>query len=164
MEETNSAIKSNNTRYLLLEISNISQVSGLPTKSPDQPPNDSLAGPPPFPRRAPLAPPRPTRYPPAQSEIGIESRPCPLRDRAAVLCPQLGNRNKGHTNVAKTSPVEFIRQVRSETRKVAWPTRRETIMTGVMVMIMTVILGLFFFVIDKVFDGAVAFLLSLATK
>ncbi len=66
--------------------------------------------------------------------------------------------------MAKTSPVEFIRQVRSETRKVAWPTRRETIMTGVMVMIMTVILGLFFFVIDKVFDGAVAFLLSLATK
>jgi len=58
--------------------------------------------------------------------------------------------------------MEFIRQVQSETRKVVWPTRRETIMTGVMVMIMTVILAVFFFAIDKVFDTGVEFLLSLA--
>jgi preprotein translocase subunit SecE len=64
--------------------------------------------------------------------------------------------------VAKTSPMEFIRQVQAETRKVVWPTRRETIMTGVMVMIMTVILAVFFFAIDKVFDTGVEFLLSLA--
>lgn len=64
--------------------------------------------------------------------------------------------------MAKTSPIEFIRQVQAETRKVVWPTRRETIMTGVMVMIMTVILAIFFFAIDKVFDTAVEFLLSLA--
>ena len=71
---------------------------------------------------------------------------------------------EGHTAVAKTSPIAFFQQVRNETRKVSWPTRRETIMTGVMVMIMTVLLAVFFFAIDKVFDGAVAFLLSLATK
>jgi preprotein translocase subunit SecE len=64
--------------------------------------------------------------------------------------------------VAKTSPMEFIRQVQSETRKVVWPTRRETVMTGVMVMIMTVILAVFFFAIDKVFDMGVEYLLSLA--
>jgi preprotein translocase subunit SecE len=64
--------------------------------------------------------------------------------------------------VAKTSPMEFIRQVQAETRKVVWPTRRETVMTGVMVMIMTVILAVFFFAIDKVFDMGVEFLLSLA--
>ena len=64
--------------------------------------------------------------------------------------------------MAKTSPMEFIRQVQSETRKVVWPTRRETVMTGVMVMIMTVILAVFFFAIDKVFDTGVEFLLSLA--
>jgi len=64
--------------------------------------------------------------------------------------------------VAKTSPVEFIRQVQTETRKVVWPSRRQTIMTGVMVMVMTVILAIFFFVIDKIFDTAVEFLLSLA--
>jgi preprotein translocase subunit SecE len=64
--------------------------------------------------------------------------------------------------VAKTSPMEFIRQVQAETRKVVWPTRRETVMTGVMVMIMTVILAVFFFAIDKVFDTGVEYLLSLA--
>jgi preprotein translocase subunit SecE len=58
--------------------------------------------------------------------------------------------------------MEFIRQVQAETRKVVWPTRRETIMTGVMVMIMTVILAVFFFAIDKVFDTGVEYLLSLA--
>lgn len=66
--------------------------------------------------------------------------------------------------MAKTSPIEFFRQVQSETKKVVWPTRRETIMTGVMVMIMTLILAIFFFVVDKVFDAGVTFLLSLATK
>jgi preprotein translocase subunit SecE len=58
--------------------------------------------------------------------------------------------------------MEFIRQVQAETRKVVWPTRRETVMTGVMVMIMTVILAVFFFAIDKVFDTGVEYLLSLA--
>ena len=66
--------------------------------------------------------------------------------------------------MAKTSPLAFIQQVRNETRKVSWPTRRETVMTGVMVMVMTVILAVFFFVIDKIFDTGVAYLLSLATK
>ncbi|MES2097745.1 MAG: preprotein translocase subunit SecE [Pseudomonadota bacterium] len=66
--------------------------------------------------------------------------------------------------MAKTTPIEFIRQVQAETKKVVWPTRRETIMTGVMVMIMTLILAIFFFVIDTGFDAIVKFLLSLATK
>jgi len=64
--------------------------------------------------------------------------------------------------VAKTSPVEFMRQVRAETAKVVWPSRRETIMTGVMVMIMTTLLALFFFGIDSVFDAIVGALLALA--
>ena len=66
--------------------------------------------------------------------------------------------------MARTTPIEFIRQVQAETKKVVWPTRRETIMTGVMVMIMTLILAIFFFVIDTGFDAIVKFLLSLATK
>jgi preprotein translocase subunit SecE len=63
--------------------------------------------------------------------------------------------------VAKTSPVEFIRQVRAETRKVIWPSRRETVMTAVMVVIMTVMLGLFFFGVDQFFSFVVKSLLSL---
>jgi preprotein translocase subunit SecE len=64
--------------------------------------------------------------------------------------------------VAKTSPIEFINQVRAETKKVVWPTRRETIMTGVMVMIMTTILALFFLGVDSAFNAIVNALLSLA--
>ncbi len=64
--------------------------------------------------------------------------------------------------MAKTTPIEFIRQVQAETRKVVWPSRRQTIMTGVMVMVMTVILAVFFFAVDKVFGTAVEYLLGLA--
>jgi preprotein translocase subunit SecE len=64
--------------------------------------------------------------------------------------------------VAKTTPMEFINQVRAETAKVVWPTRRETIMTGVMVMIMTTLLALFFLGVDSVFRTVVDALLALA--
>ena len=64
--------------------------------------------------------------------------------------------------MAKTSPIEFIRQVRAETSKVVWPTRRETVMTGIMVMIMTTVLAIFFLGVDAFFDRLVRFLLSLA--
>lgn len=64
--------------------------------------------------------------------------------------------------MAKTNPVEFIRQVQTETRKVTWPTRRETVMTAIMVMIMATLLGIFFLGVDSVFDRIVRFLLSLS--
>jgi len=55
-----------------------------------------------------------------------------------------------------------MRQVRAETAKVVWPTRRETIMTGVMVLIMASPLGIFFMGVDSIFNALVNFLLSLA--
>jgi preprotein translocase subunit SecE len=63
--------------------------------------------------------------------------------------------------VAKTSPGEFIRQVRAETAKVIWPSSRETLMTAVMVVIMTTVLGIFFFGLDSAFSAIVKALLSL---
>jgi preprotein translocase subunit SecE len=63
--------------------------------------------------------------------------------------------------VARTTPGEFIRQVRAETGKVVWPTNRETMMTTVMVMIMTSLLGLFFFGVDSVFNWLVQAVLKL---
>jgi preprotein translocase subunit SecE len=63
--------------------------------------------------------------------------------------------------VAKTSPGEFIRQVRAETSKVVWPTRKETMTTAIMVLIMTTLLALFFFGVDSAFSAIVQFLLSL---
>ena len=63
--------------------------------------------------------------------------------------------------MAKVTPAEFISQVRAETGKVSWPTRRETITTAVMVVIMTTLLALFFFAVDSAFGGLVKFLLGL---
>jgi preprotein translocase subunit SecE len=64
------------------------------------------------------------------------------------------------SNVAKVSPGEFIRQVRAETAKVHWPTRKETVATGIMVIIMTLLLAFFFFGVDAFFSYVVKFLLS----
>jgi preprotein translocase subunit SecE len=63
--------------------------------------------------------------------------------------------------VAKVNPGEFFRQVRAETAKVVWPTRKETMMTGLMVVIMTTILGIFFFGVDSAFAALVRALLGL---
>lgn len=55
----------------------------------------------------------------------------------------------------RTSPGEFVRQVRSETSKVVWPTREETVRTAIFVFIMVVILSLFFLGVDSLFGWVV---------
>ena len=64
--------------------------------------------------------------------------------------------------MAKTTPAEFIQQVRAETAKVTWPTWKETWMTALMVVIMTTILALFFLAVDSAFEAIVNALLKLA--
>ena len=64
--------------------------------------------------------------------------------------------------MAKTSPSEFVREVRAETAKIAWPTSRETIGMTIMVLIMTSLLSVFFLGVDQVLGLFVKFLLSLA--
>ena len=59
------------------------------------------------------------------------------------------------------NPGKFLREVRTESEKIVWPTRRETLMTGLMVVIMTSLLALFFFGIDALFSAVVKFLLGL---
>jgi len=63
--------------------------------------------------------------------------------------------------VAKVSPGQFIRQVRAETAKVHWPTRKETVATAIMVIFMAVLLSAFFFMTDAFFSTVVQYLLSL---
>ena len=64
--------------------------------------------------------------------------------------------------MAKTTPGEFLRQVRTEVSKVVWPSRAETVQTAIMVLIMTVILAFFFLGVDAVFNSIVQWLLALA--
>jgi preprotein translocase subunit SecE len=62
--------------------------------------------------------------------------------------------------MAKTNPFEFIQQVRAETAKVTWPTRNETIVTTVMVIIMAILASIFFLLADGVMGWGVSFLLG----
>ena len=68
---------------------------------------------------------------------------------------------KAEEKKRKTSIPEFVNQVRTETSKVVWPTREETVRTAIFVFIFMVILSLFFFGIDSLFNAVVNFLLSL---
>lgn len=63
--------------------------------------------------------------------------------------------------MAKISPGEFIRQVRTEAGKVVWPTRQETVTTAMFVGIMMAMLAVFFLGVDTLFGKIVKWLLSL---
>jgi preprotein translocase subunit SecE len=63
--------------------------------------------------------------------------------------------------VARVNPGEFIRQVRAESAKIVWPSRKETAMTALMVVIMTSLLAAFFFGVDAIFQAIVHALLGL---
>ncbi len=63
--------------------------------------------------------------------------------------------------MAKFAPVEFFKQVRSEAKKVTWPTRQETISSTIAVFIMVVIASVFLFVADQVLSFIVRFALGL---
>ncbi|HUW72927.1 MAG TPA: preprotein translocase subunit SecE [Methyloceanibacter sp.] len=63
--------------------------------------------------------------------------------------------------MARTNPFEFIQQVRAEVSKVTWPTRRETIITTFMVMVMSVAAALFFLGVDWVLGTVVQTILGM---
>ena len=48
------------------------------------------------------------------------------------------------------SPFKFLQEVRSETAKVTWPTRRETTITTIMVFVMVALASIFFLSSDQV--------------
>ncbi|WP_019223790.1 preprotein translocase subunit SecE [Bartonella rattaustraliani] len=50
---------------------------------------------------------------------------------------------------SKTNPIAFLKQVYAETAKVKWPTRRETVISTVMVLFVTLLASAFFFVVDQ---------------
>ena len=52
--------------------------------------------------------------------------------------------------MAKTSPVEFVQQVREEARKISWPSRKEVMISTVVVMIMVAMASVFFLIVDAI--------------
>ncbi len=61
------------------------------------------------------------------------------------------------------SPFKFIQEVREETRKVTWPTRKETMITTAMVFVMVAITSVFFLIADQIIRVAVTFVLGLGS-
>jgi preprotein translocase subunit SecE len=70
-----------------------------------------------------------------------------------------GARDQGAGFMA--NPFEFIQQVRAEGAKVTWPTRRETLITTGLVILMVIIAAVFFVAIDQSIRLAVGFIMSL---
>ena len=64
--------------------------------------------------------------------------------------------------MAKISPFKFMQEVRAETQKVTWPTRRETLVTTAMVFIMVAVAAVFFFVADRIMLFAVTLVLGIS--
>lgn len=62
--------------------------------------------------------------------------------------------------MAKPNPVEFLQEVRSEGAKVAWPTRKETMITTAMVFVMVIVASLFFLMSDQIIRWAVGLVLG----
>ena len=57
---------------------------------------------------------------------------------------------RGKSPMSKTNPVQFMQQVRAEVSKVSWPSRREVMLTTVMVFIMAALTATFFSIVDIV--------------
>ena len=63
--------------------------------------------------------------------------------------------------MARTSPAQFVREVRQELSKVTWPTRKELIVTTASVFAMAVAAALFFFVVDQIIAWVVQLILGI---
>lgn len=62
--------------------------------------------------------------------------------------------------MAKTSPTKFIQEVKSEARKVTWPSKKEMMASTIAVFIMVVIAALFLYLSDQIIAFIVSFILG----
>ena len=61
------------------------------------------------------------------------------------------------------NPFKYVQQVRNEVSKIVWPTRKETMTTTVMVLIMSALVALFFFIIDTITSNLLDIILKLSS-
>ena len=63
--------------------------------------------------------------------------------------------------MAKTSPAQFVREVRQEISKVTWPSRKELTVTTISVLVMSALAALFFFLVDQLIAWSIRIILGL---
>ncbi len=63
--------------------------------------------------------------------------------------------------MAEMNPAKFVREVRQEVKKVVWPTRKETMVSTAMVLIIALVAAIFFLLVDSVIGMSVRAILGL---
>ena len=63
--------------------------------------------------------------------------------------------------MAKISPARFIKEVRQETSKVTWPSRKETGISTAMVFVLVIVAAIFFLLVDQVLSFGVKLIFGL---
>ena len=66
-------------------------------------------------------------------------------------------------DMAKLNPFKFMAEVRQETNKVTWPSRKETGITTAMVFLFAALAALFFLLADQVLRWVVSLILGLGS-
>ena len=59
------------------------------------------------------------------------------------------------------SPFKFLQEVRAETTKVTWPTRRETTITTIMVFVLVALASVYFFSADQIIRYLITLILGI---
>lgn len=62
--------------------------------------------------------------------------------------------------MAKTGPIDYIRQVKSEMKKITWPSRQETTVSLIAVFIMVTLAAIFLYVADQVIAFLIRFVMG----
>ena len=76
-----------------------------------------------------------------QGEVDADGEPVRTRRQPSTAPPQ-----------ERTSPLQFLREVRGELRKVAWPSRSETVNYSIVVLVTIVVLGAMIYGLDWLFS------------
>ena len=85
-----------------------------------------------------------------QGQLGTDGTPSPVRRQPTRPTPKPASE--------RTSPAAFLREVRAELRKVAWPSRGEVVNYSTVVLVTLVVLIALIFVLDYAFAKSVLFL------
>ena len=58
-------------------------------------------------------------------------------------------------------PIRYLQEIKSEITKVTWPTKRETTVTSLMVLIFVFVAAIFFLISDRILSWIVALILGI---
>ena len=94
-----------------------------------------------------------------QGALGADGQPTRERPQQPQKAPPTPQQRE-QAREKRTRPVQFLREVRAELKKVSWPTRQEVLRYSVIVLVALVLFGVLVFVLDLLFGEFTNFLLD----